>query len=271
VRILIQLQDKCSYFAATIQTSTVVLTSTLSATSTVTVAAITAPCTETVFPQPVIEQVTRTVTWHRNRFTHTVEVLIETKTAQCTYPYRAERRDSHIRYNPKRFMPAVLKSNDYQRRSQDQHRVIIERASDAPTITSTVSPPVSVTTTLSAPTVTNTFITQVTTTSFTTLPPSTVKTGISTITTTLPPPTRTNLTITYLTATSTSTISKTSAIHSLFLRDKSTDFSKQMDIHDHSHPESIEIGLRCSRWPFWQRQTLVIKKLIRYVVQAVRC
>jgi hypothetical protein len=186
----------------------VVLTSTLNATSTVTVAAATAPCIETVLPQPSTQHVTRTVTWHRNRFTHTAEVLIETKTAQCTYPSRAERRDPHIHYNPKRFMPAILKSGDLQQSAHDQNRALVERAPDTPTVTSIISPPVSVTMTFAAPTITNTIFALVTSTFYTTLPPSTVKMGTSTIRTTLPTPTRTNLAITYLTAISTSTITK---------------------------------------------------------------
>jgi hypothetical protein len=106
-------------------------------------------------------------------------------------------------------MQQQVPSASYERRDVEP-RELQERAPDVPTVTVTAATPVNVTQTFYAPTtITDTVTTVVSNMVYTTLPPSTVKTGTVTSTVTLPQATRTKLDLTYTTAFSTITLTAT--------------------------------------------------------------
>jgi hypothetical protein len=113
-------------------------------------------------------------------------------------------------YIPKNFMPAAMKKKKYwQKKSEGSSPRLFKRAPDAPTVTATYSPAVSVTSTFIGPAVTDTSSTIVLQTTYTTLAPSTVSAGTVTVTTTLPTPIKTRLQFQYITAVTTKTESFT--------------------------------------------------------------
>ncbi|KAF2433938.1 hypothetical protein EJ08DRAFT_704874 [Tothia fuscella] len=189
--------------------STIIISSTLSANSTITVPVATAPATSTVIPRPVTEMRSKTVTRTRTRKVFTADVIISTKTAECILPTRPAQHDPFIHYNPKRFHPKVLDNAKYRQRARKYHRRaegLAKRTPDAPTITSTASPPVSTTATVVGPAITDVVSTSVTSTTFVQLPAVTVKNGTYTVVTTLATPTRTKYDVQYTTELTTKTI-----------------------------------------------------------------
>lgn len=93
-----------------------------------------------------------------------------------------------------------------ERRSAQAAGNLQRRAPDAPTITSTGTVPVNVTTTIVAPGITTTESVLLTETSTYTVPPPTVLSGLLTQTTTLPTPTKTRLRLGFATTTKVVTI-----------------------------------------------------------------
>lgn len=188
-------------------TSTQIVTNTANATTTYSEPPVTANVTQTIRPRPTTTTITKTITWSRVHYTHTAALIYSTVTASCTVPPRPVYPDPTMTYQPQNFFPAALKKKHHKKSENASKRAprIFKRAPDAPTVTATASPAVSVTDTVYGPTVTDTSSQIVSQTIYTTLAPSTIKAGTISVTTTLPTPIRTRLQFAYTTAVATKT------------------------------------------------------------------
>ncbi|RDI78889.1 hypothetical protein Vi05172_g11030 [Venturia inaequalis] len=192
-------------------TSTQLVTSTVNATTTYSEPAVTANVTQTIRPRPTTTTITKTITRNRTRHSNAATLIYSTVTASCTVPPRPASPDPTMTYQPHKFMPAAIKNKHHKKSehafdpSAKRAPRIFKRAPDAPTITITATPAVNVTSTINGPTSTDTASAILSQTVYTTLAPSTIKSGTVSVTTTLPTPIRTKWIFTYTTATTTIT------------------------------------------------------------------
>lgn len=219
-------------------TSTIFVTKTINATTTVIAPASTDYIIKTVTPKAVIETDTTTLTRTTKSYTKIQEIVTATITASCDIPSKPQWGDKSCVYIPtkislppwfptpkphlrgaRRDRPADI---EYVRRriqnakekaakkARDRQR-IQERAPDAPTITITATDALNTTITYTASATTTTELEIETKNITTTLAPSTVYSGVFTNRTsiTLAPVTKTRLTKTYVTSTITKTLETT--------------------------------------------------------------
>ncbi|ORY07788.1 hypothetical protein BCR34DRAFT_489155 [Clohesyomyces aquaticus] len=217
-------------------TSTAVFNSTIGPTATFTVPSKTAHRTKTITPTPVTSTIVKTFTRKRLTWTKELSITTKTKTASCTIPPKPTHKDKKCTYSPTLLHPAALasatpttKAHRYMRRADRavdveyaRERIeaaklrrnlkanaaqLEERAPDAPTLTVTAIIPANTTITYTgSPAITSTETVLTSSTSWTSLPPVTVYSGVFTSTITLPTPTRTRMSFSYSTEWVTKTI-----------------------------------------------------------------
>ncbi|OMP88168.1 hypothetical protein BK809_0002925 [Diplodia seriata] len=249
-------------------TSTLLVTDTVPNTQTITSPSATAK--KTVTPKAVTSWVTWVKTRTKHTWTKTLTTVTKTKTASCTVPPKPSKHDPTATYTPTRVSVAALQSGaavrvrnavdtpmdpSVARRMIREARLrrgmsiperliereLDERAPDEATITITADTVVNITITHTAAPSTTTETVLTTQTVSSTLAPSTVYSGKTTVTITAPTPTKTRTSISYTTVTAIKTIYKTYVARSYSTLPRTN--TCQLDIHDYGDPDGVSESL----------------------------